>query len=339
MLWVIAAMLPAIVLQYYYFSAGVLIQSSMAIIFAYCLELIITRLRKKPTFFYVSDFSAILTALILAIAIPPYAPYWIILIGVFCALVLGKHVYGGLGQNPFNPAMVGYVVLLISFPLHMTTWTPPSALLPIDLAWQDAFQLIFNGNNTHGMSLSQLPHLIDGITQATPLDSVKFGLFEQNSITNIIQSPIFDNRLLNGLAHGWWQVNIAFLIGGLFLIWRKVIHWQTPAALLLTLLLCSLIHWGIDSQNNINPIVQLVSGATMFCAFFIATDPVTASITPKGKWIFGSLVGFLIYIIRYYGNYPDGVAFAILLANICVPFIDHYTRPRIYGQGFKLNDQ
>ena len=148
MLWVIAAMLPAIAVLMFYFGFGVLIQAALAIGFALLLEFLVTLLRKKPKLFYIADFSVILTALILAIAIPPYAPYWIILIGTFCAVILGKHVYGGLGQNLFNPAMVGYVVLLISFPLQMTSWLPPLQLLNEPPTITDAYSLIFSGVTT-----------------------------------------------------------------------------------------------------------------------------------------------------------------------------------------------
>ena len=173
MLWVIAAMLPALLTQIYYFGMGVLVQSALAISLALLLEFIVTKLRNKPNLVYISDFSVVLTALILAMAIPPYAPYWVILIGTLSAVILGKHVYGGLGQNPFNPAMVGYVVLLISFPLQMTSWMPPISLLNEPPTFADSISLVFTGLTTDGFSLSQLVHSIDGITQATPLDSAK----------------------------------------------------------------------------------------------------------------------------------------------------------------------
>ncbi|MBE2895267.1 electron transport complex subunit RsxD [Pasteurellaceae bacterium HPA106] len=328
MLWVMVAMMPAIVVMCYFFGPGVLVQSALAMSFAYVLELAITLLRRKPLFFYVSDFSVLLTALILAVAIPPYAPYWVILVGVLCAVLLGKHVYGGLGQNPFNPAMVGYVILLISFPLQMTSWMPPIALLSEPPSLHDAVSLIFSGLTTDGYSQAQLLASIDGITQATPLDTIKTGLSHDATLPALLASPIFNHA---GFALGWWQINLAFLLGGLFLLWKKIIHWQTPTALCLALLLCAGGNYLFGAANGVNPLTTLMSGATMFCAFFIATDPVTGSITPKGKWIFGALVGLLIYIIRYYANYPDGVAFAILLGNICVPLIDHYTQPAIYG--------
>ncbi|EIJ69421.1 electron transport complex subunit RsxD [Pasteurella bettyae] len=328
MLWVILAMLPALFMQIHYFGFGVLIQVTLAISFALLLEFIVTLLRKKSKLFYVSDFSVTLTALILAMAIPPYAPYWIILIGIFCAVILGKHVYGGLGQNLFNPAMVGYVVLLISFPVQMTNWMPPVSLLQEPPTIIDAYSLIFTQVSSDGFSLHQLAASIDGITSATPLDTVKTGLKSHQSLTEINQSPLFTQSIFAGL--GWFQVNLAFLLGGLFLIWKKIIHWHIPVALLATVFIFSSCAW-IFGHNMPSPLWQLFSGATMFCAFFIATDPVTASITHKGKLIFGVLVGLLLCLIRFYGGYPDGVAFAILLANICVPLIDQYTRPRVSG--------
>ena len=329
MFWVILAMIPAIILQIYYFGFGILIQSALAIGLALLLEWSVSLLRKRPALNDISDFSVILTALILAVAIPPYAPYWIILIGTFCAVILGKHVYGGLGQNPFNPAMVGYVVLLVSFPLQMTTWMPPIALLAEPPTLEDAWQLIFTGLTTDGFSLHQLTASIDGITQATPLDTVRtFYSSAGSCITDAICSeaafyeltnlPIFTQ---NGwdFAQGWWQINLAFLLGGIFLILKKVIHWQIPVAMLGSFALLSLLTELFGNGAHLTVPAQLFSGAMMFGAFFIATDPVTASITPRGKLVFGVLVGSLLYLIRFYGNYPDGVAFAILLSNICVP--------------------
>ena len=341
MFWVILAMIPAIILQIYYFGFGVLIQSALAIGLALLLEWSVSLLRKRPALSDISDFSVILTALILAVAIPPYAPYWILLIGTFCAVILGKHVYGGLGQNPFNPAMVGYVVLLVSFPLQMTTWMPPIALLAEPPTFHDAALLIFSGLTSDGFSLHQLTASIDGITQATPLDTVRtFYSSASSCITDAICSeaafyeltnlPIFTQ---NGwdFAQGWWQINLAFLLGGIFLILKKVIHWQIPVAMLGSFTLLSLLTELFGNGAHLTAPAQLFSGAMMFGAFFIATDPVTASITPRGKLVFGVLVGSLLYLIRFYGNYPDGVAFAILLSNICVPLIDHYTRPRVAG--------
>ena len=327
MLWVIAMMLPALFMQWYFFGYGVLIQVVLAIGIAITIELTVAKLRRKPTAFYLADMSGVLTALILAMAIPSYAPYWVILIGVSTALLLAKHVYGGLGQNVFNPAMVGYTLLLVSFPLQMTAWAPPLALLNEPPTLADSLSLIFASVTTDGFSIHQLINSVDGITQATPLDSVKTTLTKSDFITaKNLSETLFDKVLLGG----WGQINLAFLLGGLVLIYKKIIHWQIPVAMLSTFAILSGVT-DLATQNSWIMPLQLFSGAMMFGAFFIATDPVSASITPKGKLIFGALVGLLVYLIRYFGNYPDGVAFAVLLANICVPLIDHYTQPRLYG--------
>lgn len=336
MLWVILAMMPAFFTQIYYFGFGVVLQSVFAICVAIITEFVAMKLRGKKPLTYLSDFSVVLTAFILAMAIPPYAPYWIIMIGTLCAVLLGKQVYGGLGQNPFNPAMIGYVILLISFPLQMTTWMPPIHLLHEPPTFSDAFSLIFFGLTTDGFTLSQLTHSIDGITQATPLDSAKIFYKSHTELSDfyeLIKMPIF---IGNGtdFAQGWWQVNIAFLAGGIFLVLKRTIHWQIPVAMLMTFF-CLATATALTGGTHLSAISQLVSGAMMFGAFFIATDPVTASITPRGKIVFGALVGLFVYLIRYHGNFPDGVAFAILLSNICVPLIDHYTRPRVAGYSAK----
>lgn len=340
MLWVMGAMLPALFAEVYYFGYGVLIQSTLALIWAFILELIVTKLRHKPTFFYVKDYSGSLTALILAMAIPPYAPYWIILMGITIAILLGKQVYGGLGQNLFNPAMVGYAVLLVSFPVPMTTWMPPVELLKHTPSFMDSWLFIFTGHNSARLTLTQLTGTIDGLSQATPLNDLRTALEKGvTSLNEIKSSPIFADSSIFGpsawtLSIGWTQVNLCFLAGGLFLLYKRIIHWQIPTALLVTFAICCSINWCVAPLAP-NPIWELLSGATMFGAFFIATDPVTASITPRGKLIFGALVGLLLYIIRYYGGYPDAIAFAVLLANICVPLIDQYTRPNVSGHRVK----
>lgn len=315
MLWVIGAMLPAIGVMWWFFGYGVLWQIALALSLATAIEMIIAKLRRKPTAFYLSDMSGVLTALILAVAIPPYAPFWVMMIGVIVALLLGKHVYGGLGQNPFNPAMIGYALLLVSFPVQMTAWLPPLSLLNEPPSFADSFALIFSGVSTDGFSLHQLIESVDGIASATVLDNAKHS---QNALPSDL------------LFNGWGQINLAFLLGGIVLIYKRIIHWQIPVAMLASFALLSGLT-DLFSNTTWTMPLQLFSGAMMFGAFFIATDPVSASITPKGKLIYGALVGLLVYLIRYYGNYPDGVAFGVLLANICVPLIDHYTQPRLYG--------
>ncbi|WGE62316.1 electron transport complex subunit RsxD [Actinobacillus equuli subsp. haemolyticus] len=328
MLWVMVAMLPALGVQWYFFGYGVFIQVVIAMSLAVVIEIALAKLRQKPTAFYLSDLSGLLTALILAMSIPPYAPYWVVVIGVIVALLLAKHVYGGLGQNLFNPAMVAYALLLVSFPVQMTGWLVPIDLLNEPPTFSDAISLVFSGVTSDGFSVHQLLGSVDGIAQATPLDSAKTSM-QKLGVEGVLQSPIFSGMF----ANGWLQINLAFLAGGLLLIYKRIIHWQIPVAMLMVFALLSGLTDLLLPHTHLNVVSQLFSGAMMFGAFFIATDPVTASITPRGKLIFGSLIGLFVYLIRYYGNYPDAVAFSVLLANICVPLIDHYTQPRLYGTG------
>ncbi|WGE54178.1 electron transport complex subunit RsxD [Actinobacillus equuli subsp. equuli] len=328
MLWVMVAMLPALGVQWYFFGYGVFIQVVIAISLAVVIEIALAKLRRKPTAFYLADLSGLLTALILAMSIPPYAPYWIVVIGVIVALLLAKHVYGGLGQNLFNPAMVAYALLLVSFPVQMTGWLVPIDLLNEPPTFSDAISLVFSGVTSDGFSVHQLLGSVDGIAQATPLDSAKTSM-QKLGVEGVLQSPIFSGMF----ANGWLQINLAFLAGGLLLIYKRIIHWQIPVAMLMVFALLSGLTDLLLPHTHLNVVSQLFSGAMMFGAFFIATDPVTASITPRGKLIFGGLIGLFVYLIRYYGNYPDAVAFSVLLANICVPLIDHYTQPRLYGTG------
>ncbi|WGE64464.1 electron transport complex subunit RsxD [Actinobacillus equuli subsp. haemolyticus] len=328
MLWVMVAMLPALGVQWYFFGYGVFIQVVIAISLAVVIEIALAKLRRKPTAFYLADLSGLLTALILAMSIPPYAPYWVVVIGVIVALLLAKHVYGGLGQNLFNPAMVAYALLLVSFPVQMTGWLVPIDLLNEPPTFSDAISLVFSGVTSDGFSVHQLLGSVDGIAQATPLDSAKTSM-QKLGVEGVLQSPIFSGMF----ANGWLQINLAFLAGGLLLIYKRIIHWQIPVAMLMVFALLSGLTDLLLPHTHLSVVSQLFSGAMMFGAFFIATDPVTASITPRGKLIFGGLIGLFVYLIRYYGNYPDAVAFSVLLANICVPLIDHYTQPRLYGTG------
>ncbi|GAK86606.1 electron transport complex protein RnfD [Vibrio ponticus] len=273
------------------------------------------------------DNSALVTAWLLAIAIPPLSPWWVITIGLVFAIVIAKHLYGGIGQNPFNPAMVAYVVLLISFPVQMTSWISPQELQATPISMVDAFSLIFTGFNVEGLSLQQIRTGIDGITMATPLDSFKTAIVAGQTASEAMSQPQFG--AFAGL--GWQWVNLAYLIGGIALIKLRVISWQIPVSFLAGLFVMSGLFMLLTPDQTASPMVHLFSGATMLGAFFIATDPVSASTTVKGRLIFGAFIGAMVFIIRSWGGFPDGVAFAVLLANMCVPLIDYYTKPRTYG--------
>ncbi|NTS78454.1 electron transport complex subunit RsxD [Catenovulum sp. SM1970] len=327
MLQVGIACIPGIATQVYYFGMGVLIQILLCCLVAVLTEAICLKLRNRPIKHYLDDNSAVLSALLLAICLPPLAPWWVATIGTIFAIALVKHAFGGLGQNIFNPAMAGYVVLLISFPLSMTSWLPAASLIQYDLSITDTLYTIFTGYTTQGYSVSQLIADIDGFTMATPLDAVKTGITAGYTSDEILAGNLFDN----GSGIGWMQVNIAYLLGGLYLLKTKFIKWQIPVSFIASLTFFCLLAQGV-STDTVAPVwIHLTSGATMLAAFFILTDPVSASTTNKGRLVYGALVGFFVFAIRTWGGYPDAVAFAVLLANMCVPLIDYYTQPRVYG--------
>ncbi|OEF09224.1 electron transport complex subunit RsxD [Vibrio genomosp. F10] len=327
MKWVMIAALPGLIAQSYFFGWGTLIQLIMALFIAVILEGAILLIRQRHPLFALRDYSALVTAWLLAIAIPPYSPWWVIVIGLIFAIVIAKHLYGGIGQNIFNPAMVAYVVLLISFPVQMTSWVTPVQLSQDPVYFVDAFSLIFSGFNHEGLSLAQIRTGIDGVTMATPLDAFKTGLHSGSTASEIMKQSQF-----SGFAGvGWEWINLAYLVGGLLLIKLRIINWHIPVAFLASLVVTSSIFSIITPAETATPLLHLFSGATMLGAFFIATDPVSASTTVKGRLIFGAFIGFLVFVIRSWGGFPDGVAFAVLLANMCVPMIDYYTKPRTYG--------
>ncbi len=311
---VLLATVPGILVMTWFFGPGTLINLILGGAVALAVEYGVMALRGRDPRVAISDLSVLVTATLLCIALPPYAPWWLIVIGVLTAVLLGKQVFGGLGYNPFNPAMVGYVVLLISFPVQMSSWAVPRELGAVP-GIAEALQRVF------------LPGSIDALTGATPLD-----LLRQN--TGLLFDDLMKTRPeLSGWAGvGWFEVNLAFLAGGLWLLYRRVFTWHAPIAMLATLALCALMGFdGGSSQSGGSALFHLFSGASMFAAFFIITDPVSSAVSNRGRLIFGALIGLLVYLIRVLGNYPDAVAFAVLILNFCAPFIDHYTQPTVYG--------
>ena len=328
MLMVVLACIPGLLAQVWFFGYGTLVQLALAILIALLTEGAVLQLRKMPVKKRLGDNTALLTAVLLGVSLPPLGPWWMVVIGTIFAIVIAKQLYGGLGQNPFNPAMVGYVVLLISFPVQMTSWLPPDVLQGISPTFGDTLSMIFHFHTLDGHSMQQLQVGIDGISQATPLDTFKTGLRAGHSAEEVRAMPIYGG-VLAGL--GWQWVNVAFLAGGIFLLWTRSIRWHIPVSFIASLAFCATLGWLLSPDSLVSPLVHLFSGATMLGAFFIATDPVTASTTNKGRLLYGVLIGLLVWLIRSFGGYPDGVAFAVLLANICVPLIDYYTQPRVYG--------
>lgn len=318
---VLLATVPGILVLTHFFGFGTLVNILWGSLVALACEVFALKLRRRSPGIYLKDCSALVTAFLLCIALPPYSPWWLIAIGIASAILLAKYLYGGLGHNPFNPAMVGYVILLISFPVQMTAWAPPRGLGDTP-GLLEALQACFT------------PARFDGVTMATPLDVLR-----QN-----------DSLLIEDLWHrhpqfgrwagiGWEWANLAFLAGGAWLLYLRIFTWHAPVAMLASLsLLAAVFYDGGSSASGGSPLFHLLSGATMFGAFFIVTDPVTSATSPRGRLVYGALIGVLVYVIRVRGDYPDAVAFAVLVMNFAAPFIDAYTRPRTYGHGNTRQD-
>jgi electron transport complex protein RnfD len=319
---VLYALLPGIAAATWYFGWGVLFNILVATLFAVGSEAAMLALRKRPIQPFLSDYSAIVTAWLLALALPPLAPWWLTAIASSFAIVVAKHLYGGLGYNPFNPAMVGYVVALVSFPKEMTEWIAPSMLAENRLGFGASAWYMLTGRLPEGLSFDQ-------ISMATPLDTVKTELGLNKTIGEIRESPLFGDFS----GRGWEWIANWFAIGGFFLLYRRVISWQIPVAMLGALGAVATVFFLIDPDAHASPAFHIFSGGAMLGAFFIATDPVSASTTPTGRLIYGAGIGILTYVIRTWGGYPDGVAFAVLLMNMAAPTIDYYTQPRVFGHG------
>ena len=233
------------------------------------------------------------------------------------AIIIVKQLYGGLGYNPFNPAMAAYVFLLISFPAEMSAWLPPAELNQNILSLGQTISVIFTGSLTW-----------DAVTMATPLDASKTELGLNLTWSEILSSPLYGSFA----GHGWEWINTTFLIGGVWLWQKRAIDWRIPLGMLSALFLVSLLFYIADADSFGSPIFHLFSGASMIAAFFIATDLVTSPVSVRGQLLFGAGCGLFIFVIRTWAGYPEGVAFAIMLMNACTPLIDHYFKPRIYGR-------
>jgi electron transport complex protein RnfD len=310
------ALLPGSLCATWLFGWGVLVNILLAGLAAISAEAAMLAARQRPVLPALQDGSALLTGVLLALALPPLAPWWIPVIGSLFAIVIAKQLYGGLGYNPFNPAMAGYVVLLISFPRELSLWPATGRVLDL----QDTLLLVFYGSLPDTLTL-------DAITMATPLDLVKTRLGLSETLTEIHGSGVFGSFA----GAGWEWINLGFLLGGLVLLQQKIIKWQIPAGMLAGLFLTALLFYAWNPDIYPSPLFHVFSGAAMLGAFFIATDPVSASTTPRGRLYYGLGIGVLTYVIRTWGGYPDGVAFAVLLMNMAAPTIDYYTRPRVFG--------
>ncbi len=318
------ATLPGVAALTWFFGWGTLINIGWAVLVALASEAAVLKLRQRPVGFFLKDYSAVVTAVLLGIALPPFAPWWIVLIGTAFAIMAGKQLYGGMGYNPFNPAMLGYVLLLISFPVQMTTWTAAAGTTEQGL-------LGFMPTLLYKFSLVA-KDTIDGYTAATTLDT--FTQDKTHTVAEIWASHSATFGLLGG--KGWEWVNAGFLLGGLFLMYKRIFTWHAPVAMLAGLaLMAAIFYSGGSNSSGGSPLYHLFTGATMLGAFFIVTDPVTSAVSVRGRLVYGFMIGVLIYIIRTWGNYPDAMAFAVLIMNLAAPSLDHFTQPRTYGHAKK----
>jgi electron transport complex protein RnfD len=304
---VLLATLPGLLALFWLYGWGVLINLLLTIVTALMVEAGVARLRRQPMQPTLSDGSALVSATLLAAALPPYCPWWLTVTAIASGLLFGKHVYGGVGRNPFNPAMLGFALAMVLFPQPMTQW--PAHGLDLTAAFQQVF------------GAGQSP---DAWAQATVLDSLRIN-------KSLTMDELFASNPAFGRVggHGVEWVNLAFLAGGLFLLQRRVFGWHAPAGMLGSLFVVSLLFWngsGSDSQGS--PLFHLFSCATMLAAFFIITEPVSGAKAALARLLFGAGVGLLTYAIRTWGGYPDGVAFAVLLMNLCVPALERFAADR-----------
>jgi electron transport complex protein RnfD len=304
---VLLALIPGVIIYAWLISPLIIINIAFCCGIAVCAEAVCLRCQQRSASDALRDSSILVAAVLLAIAVPPSILFWQLGLGVVAMVVLGKHLYGGLGQNIFNPAMVGYVFLLLSFPQSMTLWLDATQH---DFSMFDLLQV---------KCAMSLPAQWDSITQATPLESIRaaslYATEQSGELTQAVLDEIATQRT-------WPLINIGFFLGGLWLLYKRVISWHIPITVITTLFI---LHWVLSitaTSAQITPTMAVLSGATMLGAFFVATDPVTAATSNTGRVIYAAGIGFLTFIIREWGGYPEGFAFAVLLMNMCAPLID-----------------
>jgi len=312
---VLIALIPGIFLYAAFFGWGILIQIVIAAICALVCEALMLKVRSDSITTHLRDGSALVTAVLFALTISPFTPWWISCLGVAFAIIVVKHLYGGLGYNIFNPAMAGYVFILISFPAQAARWPLFDPAGSPDLV-QSLAIIFLNGSP------------IDGWGGATSLGYMKSQLDTMAMVSEIRSADLFGSFG----SRAWEWIAGAYLLGGLWLIFKRVINWRIPAALIGALFIISSLFFVIDGSVYPPPLYYIFSGGTLLCAFFIATDPVSSAITPKGVIIYAVGIGTLLYIIRTWASFPDGAAFAVLIMNCAVPLIDRLTRPSVLGE-------
>jgi electron transport complex protein RnfD len=303
---VVLAMIPAMMVSVYFFGIDALRVLFIAVAASLLFEWLIQKYFIKEADTY-TDGSAFITGVLLAFNLPSNIPWWIVVIGALVAIGIGKMSFGGLGKNVFNPALVGRVFLLISFPVQMTSWPKASP--------------IFDG-------------ITDAITGPTPLGIVKEGLDAGLSVNQVMaEVPSFMQQFVGGIGGSLGEVSaLALLLGGIFMLWKKIITWEIPLSVLLSAFLFSGIFWIIDPTHFVNPVFHLLTGGMMLGAIFMATDMVSSPMSRNGQIVFGVGIGLLTVTIRIWGAYPEGMSFAILIMNGLTPLINNLFKPKRFGR-------
>lgn len=315
---VLLALVPGVVAKTVLFGPGTLVQITLAVVFALVFEAAMLRLRGRPLAPAIGDLSAPTAAVLFALCLPPLAPWWIAAVGMAAAMVFAKHLYGGLGHNLFNPAMVGYAVVLVGFPLELSQWLPPDGLAAAP-GLGETLAIVFGASPAGGF---------DAITAATPLEVLREQVRAGATLSEVRSEPVFGP--LGG--RGWAWVGAMYLLGGIALIALRVIPWQVPVAVIGGVVLLSTPMWLLEADVHPAPLQHLFMGGFLLAAFFIATEPVSGCTTPRGRLVFGLGVAVVTLAVRRWGAYPDGIAFGVLLMNALAPWIDRYSRPRIHGE-------
>jgi Na+-translocating ferredoxin:NAD+ oxidoreductase subunit D len=299
---VVLALIPALIWSVIVFGVDALRVTAIAVITCLVLEYTIQKylMKVKPS---ILDGSALVTGILLAFNVPAGIPWWIMVVGAVAAIGIGKLSFGGLGNNIFNPALVGRVFLLISFPVEMTTW-------PV---------------NQHSE--------VDGVTAATPLSVIKEGLASGTPVSQISQKlPDTTDMMFGNIGGSLGEISALLLIlGGFYLLLRKIITWHIPVSVIGSVAVIAGFFWLADPQTYVNPVYHLLTGGLMLGAIFMATDMVSSPMTSRGQLIYGAGIGIVTISIRLFGAYPEGISFAILIMNAFTPLINNYVKPKRFG--------
>ncbi len=309
MFGVVIALVPVLFTSIFYFGYGAIIVTAVSVISCLLFEYLIQKFifKKQIT---ITDGSALVTGLLLAFNLPSNIPVFTVVIGSFVAIAIAKMTFGGLGNNPFNPALVGRVFMLVSFPVQMTSWPVPAGF---------------------GTSYT------DAVTGATPLAIIKEGLKNGESLSQLVtQIPTPSQMFLGNMGGSMGEVAaVALLIGFLYMLFKKIITWHIPVSVVGSLAVFTTILWLVNPEKNANPMFHILAGGVLLGAIFMATDYVTSPMNPRAMIIYGCGIGLLTVVIRVWGAYPEGVSFAILIMNAFVPLMNAYIKPKRFGEEIK----